>query len=142
MVRLAAEQNGYKRPPKTFQETLSTEQIKEKLKDYTKVEDISKVPIRTHVRYFVYQKDPQTNKLNRLFRLGGRLVNKDHYDKYVVLSNGKHSWSVNTSTAIFFRQMNPDEIHTKYEEQMKSLRHTVKSLQHKLQQAGLNSNGL
>lgn len=135
MVRLGgSSDSSYKRPPQTYQESLSTEQIKEKLKDYVKVEDISKVPLHTHIRYFIYQEDPNTRKRSRLFRLGGRLVNKDHHDKYVVLSNGNQSWSVNTTSSVLFRQLKNEEIHDRYEKQVASLKHKVSSLERKLYQ--------
>ena len=37
---------------KTLQDKLTKEEIKEKLEDYIEVEDINKVPLNTHIRYF------------------------------------------------------------------------------------------
>lgn len=139
MVRLGgAPDPNYKRPEKTYQESLTTDQIKEKLKDYVKVDDLSKVPINSHVRYFIYQEDPQTHKAKRLFRLGGRLIKKDNHDKYVVLSNGKQSWSVNTSNSVFFRQLRTEEVHDKYEDKVNQLKQTIDILQRKLEESTLS----
>ena len=43
---------NYQRPNKTFQESLSNQDIKEKLKEYKKVDNIKTVSIGTHIRYF------------------------------------------------------------------------------------------
>ena len=45
---------------KTFQESLTNEQIKEYLNDYSQVEDITKIGISTHLRYFTI--DQKSNK--------------------------------------------------------------------------------
>ena len=81
---------NYNRPKKTIQDTLTKEDIKEKLKDYKKVDDITKVLIGSHIRYFI--KDLKTKKT--MFRLGGFLTKFGENYKYLVLSNGEFSWSV------------------------------------------------
>lgn len=81
---------GYKRPEVTITDSLQNEDsYREKLKGYQEVKDIDSVVLGTHVRYFVYNSAEKTWK----FRTGGLLTKKDH-PKYVVLSNGKYSWSV------------------------------------------------
>ena len=80
----------YVRPKKTFQDTLTKEDIEEKLKDYKKVEDITKVLIGSHIRYFL--NDLKTKK--PMFRLGGFLTKFGEDYKYLVLSNRENSWSV------------------------------------------------
>ena len=80
----------YVRPKKTIQDTLTKEEIKEKLKDYKKVDDITKVLIGSHIRYFI--EESKTKKL--MFRLGGNLTKFGEDYKYLVLSNGQFSWSV------------------------------------------------
>ena len=57
--------NNYIRPNRTHQELLGPQDIKNKLKDYTLIEDITKIPIGTHIRYFIH--DSKTN--TKLFRL-------------------------------------------------------------------------
>ena len=63
------------------------EGIKNKLKNYIETE-ISKIPLNSHVRYISW--DP--NRGCQRFRLGGFLKIKNN--KYIILSNGKLSWSV------------------------------------------------
>ena len=81
---------NYVRPKKTIQDTLTKEEIIEKLKDYKKVKDITKVLIGSHIRYFI--KDLKTKK--PLFRLGGNLTKFGEDYKFLILSNGQFSWSV------------------------------------------------
>jgi gas vesicle protein len=93
-----------------MQDRLTEAEIEEKLEDYVEVEDISKVPINSHVRYFVTEVDPKTGKKTRRFRMGGMLTNKDHADKFVILSNGKVSWSVQVNKAMFYKKLTITEI--------------------------------
>lgn len=106
---------SYTRPAKTYQDNLSNMEIKEKLKDYKKVSDIKKISIGTHIRYFTI--DPKTN--NKLFRLGGMLNKVDPNGLYVILSNGKLSWSVQIANTTFFQKMSEDEIKTEMKEDLK-----------------------
>lgn len=80
----------YNRPDNgTITDTLQDpDEYKKKLKGYVEVSNIDYVSIRTHVRYFIYDNDTEKWK----FRTGGLLTKK--HDKYVILSNGKYSWSV------------------------------------------------
>jgi hypothetical protein len=106
---------SYVRPKKTLQDTLSNDDIKDKLKDYKKVSDIRKVVIGTHMRYFA--KDKVTKK--PAFRLGGFLTKFGDDYKYVVLSNGTISWSVqNNADTQFWSKMNSKEIVTNLETEM------------------------
>ena len=127
----------YERPQTTFQETLTKDDIKEKLIGYEKVADISKVPINTHIRYFSYVEDPATRKVNKVFRMGGFLYRKENADQYVVLSNGKSTWSVNSKKSCFFRKMKPEEVQAKYLSQISELKETVRSLKHQLGGSGV-----
>jgi len=129
--------DSYKRPKKTLTDKLSAEEIKEKLEDYIEVEDISKVPLNTHIRYFTEKEDKDKKKKIKVFRLGGFLVNKNNYDKYVILSNvpdtgvinaNKKTWSVNTKTSIFYRKQNLDEIKDQYQDELDELYDEVDNL--------------
>jgi hypothetical protein len=97
--------NGYNRPDKTYQETLSNHDIKEKLKEYKKVVDIRTVSIGTHIRYFSINGKTK----EKIFRLGGTLNKIDPEGKYVVLSNGTLTWSVQNLNTIFFQKMTDAE---------------------------------
>ena len=102
--------DGYVKKNETYQETLKEEDIIKLLEDYKEIdnEDIGKIPLNTHLRYFVL-KDTQ-NGQQKLFRMGGILSNKDNCDDYIILSNGKNSWSVQTKKSIIYRKMTLDEI--------------------------------
>jgi hypothetical protein len=91
---------------KTFQDSLTNEQIKEYLKDYKSVDDIYKVAISTHIRYFTI--DQKTN--NKLFRLGGTLNKFGQNGEYIILSNGELSWSVQIKNTIFYKKMTELEL--------------------------------
>lgn len=91
---------------KTFQESLTNEQIKEYLKTYKLVDDISKVGISTHLRYFTI--DSKTNK--KIFRLGGTLNKFGQNGEYIILSNGDLSWSVQIKNSIFYKKMTEQEL--------------------------------
>ena len=86
--------------------------FKKKLQNYVRVDDVEDIRINTHVRYVTLKDGQQT------FRLGG-LVKKIH-NKYVVLSNGTLSWSVQryhwddpskepVFETVFFRILSQDE---------------------------------
>ncbi len=99
--------DNYDRPEFTYTDKLSKEQVKSLLLDYELVNNIGElfaVPIGTHIRYF-------ENKNGELkFRTGGVLsVNKGLPD-YIVLSNGKVSWSVQVKPCIFYRRVTIEQI--------------------------------
>jgi len=103
---------------KTFQELLTPEKIKEYLKNYKIVNDIKKVNINTHIRYFTT--DNKTNK--KLFRLGGNLIEIGSNGQYIKLSNGTLSWSVQLENTIFYEKMTEEEY---LEELKEELRETI-----------------
>lgn len=100
---------------KSSKNKLSIEEIKEKLKEYTRIEDISKVNIGTHLRYFTIESNG-----NKLFRLGGFLNKVNLKDGYVVLGNNKITWSVQIKTSIFYKKMDYRELKKKIEKKIKS----------------------
>jgi hypothetical protein len=106
----------YKKPKTTEQESLTVDEIKNKLSGYQQVDDIKDVPIDTHIRYFTIDENGEKH-----FRLGGFLYKKN--DDYIVLNNGKNTWSVQIDGAIFFRKLSQkeviDEIHKSYQEELK-----------------------
>jgi len=121
-----SKKTDYVRPKKTFQDSMSSDDIKEKLKEYKKVTDIRKVIIGTHVRYFTKDKETKAN----VFRLGGFLTKFGDEYKYVILSNGSISWSVqNNSSNEFWAKMNSKEIlqtaETEVEDKNKEQQHVI-----------------
>jgi hypothetical protein len=117
----------YSRPKHTIQDKISDEEINEALKNYIECDDISKVNIGSHLRYF-------TNTINkngeteRKFRFGGFLKNKDNCDKYVILTNNTVSWSVQVDNVTFFKKMSLDEIKDEYEKIIEEKQQYIKSL--------------
>jgi hypothetical protein len=112
--------DDYKRPKHTIQDKMTEEEIEEKLEDYIEIEDIFKVPLNSHIRYYtlIPGKD---GEIKKAFRLGGQLKNKDNADKYIILSNGKVTWTVQMDTSILYRKMTLEEIKEDYENIIKDL---------------------
>ena len=119
---------SYTRPKKTYQEKLSPKEIKEKLLEYVQVDDITTVPLNTHIRYFTFNK--KTGE--RLFRLGGFLTRKEPSDPYVILSNGTSSWSVQKGNSVFFKKMTIKDLRNEYEDEIKRLTKENKKLKETL----------
>lgn len=143
--------DNYKRPKKTLTDKLSAEEIKNKLEDYIEVEDISKVPLNSHLRYFTEKYDEKNKKSSKVFRLGGFLVNKNNYDKYVVLSNvpdtgvinnNRKTWSVNTQKSIFYRKQTIDEIKEDYKDELEELYDEVDKLKKQVKKLTLENKKL
>lgn len=119
--------NGFERPEITYTDQLSKEEIQEKLADYSKVEDIYKVPLGVHLRYFV-KKDGQM-----LFRMGGQLFKNNGLPEYVILKSGTNAqWSVQVKDTIFYRKMTLDEIKQEYEDIIKKKNEKIQALKEKL----------
>ena len=126
-VKKLGTENNYKRPKVTYQEKLSKNEIKEKLEGYIKVDDLSEVPIDTHIRYFVTEDDG-----TKVFRMGGFLLSKNDPDKYIVLTNRKSKWSVQTKNTIFYKKMSHTEeiekLHREYKKKIQKQEETIKKL--------------
>jgi len=124
----------YSRPTSTFTDKLSKSEIMSKLEDYTKT-PVDKIPLGTHVRYFVVNDDGK-----KIFRMGGQLTKNDGMPKYVILSNGKNSWSVQASTSIFFKKMSTPEIKHEYEIKLSDKDKKIKELLTLIKQLKKNYN--
>jgi hypothetical protein len=110
---------SYQRPSETYQDRLTNKDIKELLKDYSNVDDITKIQIGTHIRYIIT--DSKTNK--KKFRMGGVLSKIDPLGRYVMLSNGTtQPWSVQIPNSIFYKKLTDDE---KKDEMKKELQSEV-----------------
>jgi hypothetical protein len=103
---------NYTRPEITMTDKLTEDDIKAKLVNYKRlnsVEELSKVALGTHIRYFDCKNDEYK------FRSGGIIINNKGIPNYIVLSNGKNSWCAQIKTSIFFKRMNNHEIKEKYD---------------------------
>lgn len=95
----------YTKNYETYTDKLTKEQISEMLKYYKKIdtEEISDLPIGTHLRYFSVVNG------EKKFRLGGMLLNKDNFPTYIKLK-GATEFSVQVENCIFFKKMSEDDI--------------------------------
>jgi len=125
----------------THTDKLTAEDIEDLLEDYKQVDDIYKVPLQTHLRYFTLK----DNK--RKFRMGGWLAQNTGLPKYVILSNGKNSWSVQVNNTIFFKKMKLDEIKEEYdniiddlEKKNADLLYIIKQLKNEIKELKKNEN--
>ena len=100
----------------TYQSSLTKEDIKKKLEDYKEINDINKIPIGTHIRYFINNKKSNTP----LFRLGGTLAVIDPSNRFIKLTNGAISWSVQLiQCSKLYQKMSDDEIKEELKEELK-----------------------
>ena len=126
----------YNKSKKSYQDTLSPDEIKKKLDEYTRVEDINTVNLNTHLRYFSIN----TKTGEKQFRLGGFLTKIDN--DYVILSNGTLSWSVQKKNTIFFQKMSFSDlkeelvkkVSKKFEQELSDLSSENKILKETLKQ--------
>ena len=117
----------------SYQDKLTKKEIKEKLEEYKRVEDMSKVALDAHLRYFTI--DTKTG--DQKFRLGGFLKKIDSEKGYVVLSSGQITWSVQLKNSIFFQKMTFQELKNeiiqdaekKYLDEIKKLKEENKNFQ-------------
>jgi hypothetical protein len=133
--RLSYDTPNYKNK-KSYQDSLSPDDIKEKLEEYRQVDNINDITINTHLRYFTV--DLKTGEKH--FRLGGFLTKIDK--EYVILSNGKLRWSVQIKNSIFFEKMSfadlkkelTNTIRLKYENEIQTLIDENKKLKNTLKE--------
>lgn len=117
----------YIRPKYTIQDKITQEEINDALKNYIECDDINKVPIGSHLRYFINTINKR-GEMEQKFRFGGFLKNKDNCDKYVILTNNTVSWSVQVDNVTFFKKMSLDEIKDEYEKIIEEKQQYIKSL--------------
>jgi len=114
---------------KTFTGNLTKDEINEKLQDYKLVDDISKVPLGTHLRYFV-MKDG-----TKLFRMGGNLKRNLDLPKFIVLVNALGTeWTVQVKDATFYKKMTLKEIKEEYDGIIDELHEKIKKYKTKIEE--------
>ena len=110
----------YKKPANTVQDNLTIEDINLLLEEYNEVEDILQLKTGLHIRYYSIVKNKHTEK--KLFRMGGTIIKIDFEKKYIVLSNGKLSWSVQLNDKnILYKKMTTEEIKDFYENEINTI---------------------
>lgn len=121
--------NGSNGKKKTFTSNLTKEEINDKLQDYKMVEDISKVPLGTHLRYFVVKNG------EKIFRMGGNLKRNLDLPKFVILENALGTqWSVQVKDTIFYKKMSLNEIKNEYDEIILELHEKIKKYKKKIEE--------
>jgi hypothetical protein len=150
--------DDYKRPKQTLQDKFTQEEIDEKLVGYVLINDIEELkalPIGTEIRYFSFVKEGK--KVVKKFRLGGRLLNKDNADKYIVCAVGlppnQKTWSIQIKDAeIYYKQKVEDvigrqaeainESKEKYIKEIEELKERLKQAVHEKKDVILKYNDL
>jgi len=126
----------YNKTKKSYQESLSPDEIKQKLEEYKMLDDIKEVSLNSHIRYFTI--NPKTG--DKQFRLGGFVTKIE--DEYIILSNNNISWSVQIKNTVFFIKMSFNDmkeelikkINKKNENEMNALKEENKKLKATLKQ--------
>jgi hypothetical protein len=110
----------YKKPANTVQDNLTQEDINILLEEYNEIDDIHQLKTGLHIRYYSIVKTGRTEK--KLFRMGGTIIKIDFEKKYMVLSNGKLSWSVQLNDKnILYKKMTTEEIKEFYENELNTI---------------------
>ena len=99
----------YVRPPITYTDRLTKEQIETLLIDFEEIKNIEDIHIGTFIRYFE-DKDGELK-----FRVGGVLKVKGLPD-YIVLNNGKVGWSVQVKNCIFFKKISLESVRDEFKQ--------------------------
>jgi len=118
LIRIS--KDNYIKPANTVQDNLTKEDIDLLLEEYDEVEDIQQLRNGIHIRYFTVSRLGQTDK--KLFRMGGTIIKVDLDKKYIVLSNGKISWSVQLNNKnILYKKMSTEDIKDFYENEINTI---------------------
>ena len=123
LTRISAD--DYKKDGNTTQDNLTNDDINILLEEYAEVDEITELKPGIHVRYFniITKKDSE----QKIFRMGGTIIKIDYDKKYMVLSNGKISWSVQiNNNNIFYRKMTTQEVKDFYENELNNMEEDVK----------------
>jgi hypothetical protein len=114
---------------KTFTSSLTKEDINEKLQDYKLVDDISTVPLGTHLRYFIIKDGV------KLFRMGGNLKRNLDLPNFIVLVNAVGvEWTVQIKDTIFYKKMSLKEIKDEYDGIIEELHQKIKKYKTKIEE--------
>ena len=91
------------------------------MEEYNEVNEITELKPGVHIRYFTIDKN--TNE--KAFRLGGTLNKIDPEGRFIMLSNGTVTWSVQIPNAIFFQKMTENEYKEELKKQIKIVRYKL-----------------
>ena len=119
------------------QNKLTQEDIELLLEEYEEVNDPTELKVGTHVRYYTMVLNKKTKIYEKVFRMGGNIINIDPEYKYVVISNGRLSWSVQIANTDFYRKMTIQDIKQFYENVLDEKDEQVKKYKHSYEKAKL-----
>lgn len=126
-IQQTNQNGGNDEEKKTFTGNLTKEEINEKLQDYKLVDDISKIPLGTHLRYFIIKDG------TKLFRMGGNLKRNLDLPKFVVLVNAMGvEWTVQIKDTTFYKKMTIGEIKEEYDGIINDLHEKIKKYKTKI----------
>jgi len=128
LIRLGSD--GFVKPLNTLQEKLTQEDINNLLEEYEQVEDLNDLKTGTHVRYFDIVLNNEMTK--KLFRMGGTIIKLDLEKEYMVLSNGKLTWSVQLKNKIIYKKMTTEEVKQFYENELDNRDIEIKQLKYQI----------
>jgi len=105
-----------KKKDKTFQESLTDDDIHILLEYYEQINNIHELKPGLLIRY--YKISNENNKITKLFRIGGTIIKIDFDKQYIIVSNGKINWSVQIENSIFYRKITYDDLKKFYENEL------------------------
>jgi hypothetical protein len=127
--------DDYKKPKQTYQDKLTKEEQEEMLIGYKEIdslEQLKTLQLGTEIRYYSFIKDQKTGKVEKKFRMGGRLINKDNADKYIVCATGtppnQKSWTVQVKDAEIYYKLKVEDV---IEKQGEFVKEATKDLEDK-----------
>lgn len=130
-------QDGYIKEGNSIQDNLTKEDIELLLEDYNEVLNITELKPTLEIRYFT------TIKNKKLFRMGGTIIKVDFDNKYIVLTNGKITWSVqlNDKTTLY-RKMTLAEVKEFYENEINNIETNVNKYKQTIEKLKNENNNL
>jgi hypothetical protein len=117
--------NDNYKPANSIQENLTQEDIDILLEEYEEINDPLELKTGQHIRYYSLKKTKNGN-IKQLFRMGGNIIKIDLENKYIVVSNGKLSWSVQILDSIIYRKMTIEEVKQFYEHELDTKDNEIK----------------
>jgi len=110
-------EDNYKITGNELQRHLIEEDVIALLEEYDEVDDTNILKSGMIVRYYTITHN-KNGSINKKFRLGGTIIKVDHENKYLVLGNGRISWSVQFNNSIFYKKMSLDDVKDFYENEL------------------------
>lgn len=118
-------EDNYVKPPKTKSESLTLNELEDIFEDYTET-PIDQISVGSYIKYF-----SKVNGKDK-YRPGGKLINIKGLPNYVVLTNGKSTWSVQVQGTRFFKKMPLTEIKNEYNQIIDELEAENNTLKEKI----------